>query len=410
MNLSFPPLHSGSPCLFDNLHDTEIDPILRAFQDFAADARPDKVNLSVGMYYNESGTIPVLKAVSAAAQRLLARNAPWGYLMPQGYRALCDAAQALLFPIELRTALGARLVATQTLGGTGAVRMAADLYKSLNPTGQVAISRPTWLNHRAIFHAAGLPVIEYDYYSPAMGKVDIEAMCRSLAQFRPGTLVVVQGCCHNPTGADPTLAEWERVATLLAEHDLIALVDLAYGGFGDGLETDTAPVRILVQKGVRVMTALSFSKSFALYGERVGVLSVIVDTDRQVPQLYHTMTGLSRTTYSTPPSHGAMIIAEVLNDTVLHAQWKAELEEMRQRILGVRKELFNRLAGLAHDFSVIVRQKGLFSYTGFSPRTMMTMKRDFSVHGVEDGRICVAAINAHNIDRVVHAMRQAAAD
>lgn len=385
----------------------ENDPIMLAFQGFAADRRPGKVNLSVGMYYDAAGQIPVLRAVAQAEAALLRRAAPWGYGMGEGLAAFRAAATKLLFGEALLARIGARLATIQTLGGTGALRLGAEMIRERHPGTQVALSRPSWMNHAPIFAAAGLMVTDYEYYDSSTGDVDVMAMQRSLASLPAGSVVVLHGCCHNPTGADLPASAWPAIASLMATRGLVAFLDVAYAGFGDGLAHDLAPARILAEAGVPLLVAMSCSKCFSLYGERVGLLAVLTGSAAEAAGLSEGMTAWTRSVYSTPPAHGAALVAEVLDTPELAAMWRAELEEMRQRIVATRAALVHRLASnaAAHDFTSLTRQKGIFSYTGLDSAQVERLKSDFAVHAVQDGRVCIAAVNQGNLDHVAEALR-----
>ena len=386
------------------------DPILIAFQGFAADPRAEKVNLSVGMYYDAAGRIPVLRAVAEAERTLLRRAAPWGYGMAEGLSTFRAAAAKLLFGEALRERIGPRLATIQTLGGTGALRLGAEMIQARHPGTQVALSRPSWMNHAPLFAAAGLSVTGYDYFDDSTGDVDVGAMQRSLEALPAGSVVVLHGCCHNPTGADLPAAAWPAIAALMAARGLVAFVDIAYAGFGEGLAEDLAPARILAEAGVPLLVAVSFSKCFSLYGERVGLLAVLTEAPAEAAALVESMTAWTRSIYSTPPAHGAALVAEVLDTPELAEMWRAELEEMRSRIIATRAALAHRLASNAavHDFSFLTRQKGIFSYTGLSAAQVERLKRDFAVHAVRDGRICIAAVNSGNLERVAEGLRAVA--
>lgn len=382
-----------------------MDPILLAFQDFMADNRPEKCNLSVGMCYDESGKIPVMRAVAEAQRRIGERSAPWGYLMGEGLSALREQSAQLLFGEALRRDLGARVAVMQTLGGTGAVRLGAEMIGQLWGEAKIAVSRPTWMNHPAIFQAAGRTVVEYDYYDRERGGIQFEALLASLDALDPGTVVVLHGCCHNPTGADLDSEQWEAVADLLVKRRHIAFLDVAYAGFGEGLDADMAPVRLLASKNIPLFIALSFSKSFALYGERVGALAIVANSEKQAHDLTEMLKGITRTSYSTPPAHGALLVSEILSTPELATLWREELESMRVRIAATREALHACLDGGQYDFSMLTRQKGLFSYTGLSPQQIIRMRDEYAVHAVSDGRICIAAINELNFERVARALQ-----
>ena len=392
--------------LFDRLTPQALDPIMAGFQAFGADPRPDKINLGVGMYYDEQGRIPIMAAVAAAETEVAPRIASWGYLQPDGLPALRDATKRMAFGDALVDAMGDRIATVQSLGGTGALKLGADVIHRVAPGSTVALSRPTWGNHPSIFQGAGLDTIEYPYFDPATGGVDWPGMREAIAAMPPGTVVLLHACCHNPTGADITPGQWQELATIIQRQRLVPFLDMAYAGFADGLEQDSAPARLLAQAGVPLFVATSFSKSFALYGERVGALSVVAKDARQSKLVLDQMKVAIRTNYSTPPTHGAMLVATILNDPALRAQWEAELERMRQRIRRMREGLVERLVGNnRQDFSRFVEQKGLFSYSGLSEPQMARLQAEFGIYAVSDGRLCMSALTEHTLDRVADGIR-----
>ncbi len=392
--------------LFDGLTPSPLDPIMQGFQEFTADPRPGKINLGVGMYYDEAGRIPILDVVQAAEQRLAGTVNTWSYLVPDGLPALREAAKRLVFGDALVESDGARIVTVQSLGGTGALKLGADVISRLAPGSTVAISRPTWGNHPSIFGGAGLAVIEYPYFDAATGGVDWPGMRDAVAEMAPGTVLLLHACCHNPTGADIDAAQWAELAGLIAERKLIAFLDMAYAGFAEGLEEDSEPARLLARAGVSLFVATSFSKSFGLYGERIGALSVVAADAAQAKLVGEQVKIAIRTNYSTPPTHGALLVSTILTDTALRAQWVAELGEMRQRIKRMRHGLVARLAGNnVRDFSHFETQRGLFSYSGLSEPQMDRLKGEFGIYGVSDGRLCMAALTEASLDRVAAGMR-----
>ncbi len=392
--------------LFDALQPEAMDPIMAGFQEFGADKRADKINLGVGMYYDEDGRIPILRVVDAAEQRLAGRVASWGYLQPDGLPALREAAKRLVFGDAQVDSMGDRIATVQSLGGTGALKLGADVIRRIAPDSTVAMSRPTWGNHPSIFAGAGLRVSEYPYFDPATGGVDGTAMRGAVAAMAPGTVLLLHACCHNPTGADLSAEDWRMLARLIRERRLVPFLDMAYAGFAEGLEADSQPARLLAELGVPVFVATSFSKSFALYGERIGALSIVAADAKQAGLVLEQVKIAIRTNYSTPPSHGALLVSTILGDTALHAQWTAELDGMRQRIRRMREGLAARLSGNnALDFGRLVRQKGLFSYSGLSAAQMARLKEEFAIYGVSDGRLCMAALTERTLDRVAAGIR-----
>jgi aromatic-amino-acid transaminase len=392
--------------LFDGLKPSPLDPIMAGFQEFTADPRPGKINLGVGMYYDEQGRIPILDAVQVAETRLASSIKSWTYLVPDGLPALREAAKRLAFGDAIADSEGARIVTVQSLGGTGALKLGADVISRLAPGSTIAISRPTWGNHPSIFAGAGLKVVEYPYFDEATGGVDWPGMRDAVAAMPEGTVLLLHACCHNPTGADIDAGQWTELVGLIAERKLIPFLDMAYAGFADGLEEDSAPARLLAKAGVPLFVATSFSKSFALYGERVGALSVVAADAAQAKLVGEQVKIAVRTNYSTPPTHGAMLVSTILNDPALRAQWVAELAEMRQRIKRMREGLVERLKGNnSQDFSRFITQRGLFSYSGLSSEQMERLKGEFGIYGVNDGRLCMAALTENSLDRVAEGMR-----
>ena len=395
--------------MFDALTPQPLDPIMAGFAEFAVDVRTDKVNLGVGMYYDEEGRIPVLDVVKAAEAIVMPKITSWGYMQPEGMPALREAAKRLVFGDAMVEAEGARIVTVQSLGGTGALKLGADVIARVALGSVVAMSRPTWGNHPSIFAGAGLRVTEYPYFDAATGGVDWLGMRDALTGMAPGTVVLLHACCHNPTGADLTAANWNEVAGIVRARGLVPFLDMAYAGFAEGLEADSAPARLLAGCGVPLFVATSFSKSFALYGERVGALSVVAADAAQGKLVLDQLKVAVRTNYSTPPSHGAMLVATILNDPALRVQWEAELETMRQRIRRMREGLVARLAGNnTRDFGRFVTQKGLFSYSGLGEAQMARLKGEFGIYGVSDGRLCMSALTERTLDRVAEGIRAVA--
>ena len=392
--------------LFDALKPEALDPIMAGFQAFGADPRPDKINLGVGMYYDEAGRIPILDVVAHAERDLATRVVSWGYVLPDGMLALRHAAQRLVFGEALAASDGARITTVQSLGGTGALKLGADMIHRMAPGSTVALSRPTWGNHPSIFQGAGLRTVEYPYFDAQSGGVDWPAMRSAVAAMTPGTVLLLHACCHNPTGADLSAGQWRDLVGLIQDRGLVPFLDMAYAGFAEGLEEDSQPARLLAVAGVPLFVATSFSKSFALYGERVGALSIVAADAAQAALVLDQAKVAIRTNYSSPPSHGALLVAAILNDPALRAQWMDELEAMRQRIRRMREGLVARLAGNnAQDFSRFLLQKGLFSYSGLRAAQMDRLKTEFGIYGVSDGRLCMAALTERTLDRVADGIR-----
>ena len=392
--------------LFDAVEMAPRDPILGLNEQFAADARPGKVNLGVGVYFDAQGKLPLLQCVSRAEQALMASAKPRGYLPIDGMPTYDKAVQRLVFGTDAPVVASGRVATVQALGGTGGLKIGADFLHRLNPGARALISDPSWENHRALFSQAGFEVGTYPYYDATTRGVKFDAMLQCLREAAPGTVVVLHACCHNPTGCDLNPTQWAQVVEAVRERGLIAFLDMAYQGFGDGIAEDGAVVAQFVASGVDFLVATSFSKSFSLYGERVGALSVVcndaAETGRVLSQLKVTI----RTNYSNPPTHGAQVVATVLDSPELRAQWEAELAGMRQRIRQMRQALADGLAaaGVRQDLAYITRQKGMFSYSGLNREQMHRLREEFGVYGVDSGRICVAALNEANLPVVVRAI------
>lgn len=394
--------------VFGNIRTSALDPVVVSFEAFLADSRETKINLGVGMYYDDSGAIPLMQAV-ARADRILAENPkPWGYVPVEGLSDFRKYAQQLVFGRESAVLADDRVVSLQTVGGTGAIRLGADLLHELLPGANVTVSNPSWPNHPPVFEASGFKVVAYPYYDAAReGGLDFPGMLYALEQYAPGTIVVLHACCHNPTGVDLEPAQWARIGKVLQRRSLVPFIDLAYQGFGVGIEEDAYPVRLLAEMGLPVFVAVSFSKSFALYGERVGMLSVVVGSGAVGKRLLGQIKNIVRTHYSTPATHGAAIVGLILSTPELEALWRDELDGMRRRIATMREGLVERLrAGNSHDFSPINAQRGLFSYSGLTPAQVESLKIDHAIYALETGRICVAAVNSGNVDRIADAIRR----
>ncbi|TSE20555.1 Aromatic-amino-acid aminotransferase [Tepidimonas alkaliphilus] len=382
------------------------DPILGLNEQFAADPRPEKVNLGVGVYYDDDGKLPLLQCVRQAEARLMEKPAPRGYLPIDGMPAYDNAVKALVFGADSDVVRSGRVATVQALGGTGGLKIGADFLKKLNPAAKVLISDPSWENHRALFANAGFAVDTYAYYDAAARGVNVEGMLASLRAAAPGTIVVLHACCHNPTGYDLTPGQWDAVVAVVKERGLVPFLDMAYQGFGHGIAEDGAAVRKFVEAGLDVFVATSFSKSFSLYGERVGALSVVCASKDEAERVLSQLKIVVRTNYSNPPTHGAAVVATVLNTPELRALWEQELAGMRTRIKAMREQLVQGLkeAGVAQDMSFITRQIGMFSYSGLTKEQMQRLRSEFGVYGTDTGRMCVAALNSRNIGYVCRAI------
>ena len=385
------------------------DPILGLNEQFNADTNPAKVNLGVGVYTDENGKLPLLACVKAAEEQLLAAARTRGYLPIDGFAAYDKAVQRLVFGAfaEGTAALAAGRVATvQALGGTGGLKVGADFLKRVNPNATVLISDPSWENHRALFTNAGFTVGTYPYYDADKKGVNFDAMLACLNAAEAGTIIVLHACCHNPTGYDITSAQWEQVIAAVKARGLVAFLDMAYQGFGDGIAEDGAVIGQFVAAGLDFFVSTSFSKSFSLYGERVGALSVVCESKEETARVLSQLKIVIRTNYSNPPTHGAQVVATVLNTPALRAQWEEELAGMRNRIKAMRVALVEKLkaAGVTADIDFITTQRGMFSYSGLTKLQMERLRGEFGVYGVDSGRICVAALNEKNIGYVAESI------
>ncbi|MEC4167427.1 amino acid aminotransferase [Pseudomonas sp. MS-1(2024)] len=394
--------------LFSAVEMAPRDPILGLNEAFNADTRTSKVNLGVGVYCNEEGRIPLLRAVVEAETIRVAQHASRGYLPIDGITAYDQAVQKLLFGADSPLLAAGRVITTQAVGGTGALKIGADFLKQLQPNAVVAISDPSWENHRALFETAGFPVQNYRYYDAASHDVNRAGMLEDLNALPAGSIVVLHACCHNPTGVDLTPADWQNVLDVVKTKGLIPFLDMAYQGFGDGIDEDAAAVRLFAESGLSFFVSSSFSKSFSLYGERVGALSIITESADESARVLSQVKRVIRTNYSNPPTHGATIAAAVLNSPELRAMWEEELAEMRLRIRGMRLQMVELLSKKApgHDFSFVARQRGMFSYSGLTVEQVTRLRTEFGIYALDTGRICVASLNQRNIEAVTDAIVQ----
>ena len=391
---------------FANVEQVPGDPILGLTEAYNADSRPNKVNLGVGIYYDENGRIPLLRAVQKIEQQLALDAKPRGYLPIDGLAAYDKATQELLFGAESALVASGRVATSQTVGGSGALRVGADLLKKLLPTSTIAISNPSWENHRAVFGAAGFEVVDYTYFDAASHGLNFDGMLADLAKLEPGTVVLLHACCHNPTGADLSREQWKQLAGLLKERNLFPFVDIAYQGFDKGIEADAYAVRLLAAEGIDTyVVASSYSKSFSLYGERVGALSVVSATAAEAKAVQSKVKRIIRTIYYSPSTHGDALVAGVLTSPELRDVWEQELTEMRERIHALRAGLVAKLAALgAPEFEFIQRQAGMFSYSGLTKSQVDRLRDEFAIYAVGTGRICVAALSQRNLDYVAQAV------
>lgn len=382
------------------------DPILGLTEGFNAETNPKKVNLGVGVYYGDDGKIPLLAAVKAAEKARLETMPPRGYQPIEGTPSYNGAVQKLLFGDASPLLAEGRVVTAQCLGGTGALKVGADYLKRLVPESKVYISDPSWENHRQLFEAAGFQVEDYPYYDAATRGVNFAGMKAALLGLPAKSVVVLHACCHNPTGADLTTAQWQDVVAAVKERNLIAFIDMAYQGFADGIEPDAVALKLFAESGLQFFVSSSFSKSFSLYGERVGALSVVTASKDESARVLSQVKRVIRTNYSNPPTHGGAVVAAVLSSPELRKMWEDELSGMRDRIRAMRVGLVDKLKarGVAQDFSFVVQQRGMFSYTGLTAAQVERMKTEFGIYAVGTGRICLAALNNKNIDYVADAI------
>ena len=392
--------------LFQDIPLAPRDPILGVSESFNADSRAGKVNLGVGVYYDDQGRIPLLQSVHRAETLLEQAAAPRGYLPIDGIPGYVKAVQALVFGAASPALAEGRVVTAQTLGGTGALRIAADFLKRFNADAEVWISDPSWENHRTLFEAAGFKVNTYPYYDPVTRGLDFAAMTAALEALPARSIVVLHVCCHNPTGADLSPAQWARVIGIVQARGLMPILDLAYQGFAAGLDADAEPVRRFADAGMPFLVANSFSKNFSLYGERVGALSLVTGNADEAARVLSQVKRVIRSNYSNPPTHGARVIETVLGSPELRALWERELGEMRDRIKTMRQALVTHVqaAGQNVDFGFVLRQNGMFSYSGLTSDDVAKLATDHGIYAVDSGRICVAALNTGNVERVAAAV------
>ncbi|HLA35423.1 MAG TPA: amino acid aminotransferase [Rhodocyclaceae bacterium] len=382
------------------------DPILGLTEGFNADTRATKVNLGVGVYYDDNGRIPLLAAVKAAETVRLEAQPARGYQPIEGLAAYNQAVQKLVFGADSALLADGRVVTIEALGGTGALKVGADFLKRYYPQSKVYISDPSWENHRALFESAGFTVATYPYYDATTRGVNFAAMIAGLAELPMHSIVVLHACCHNPTGADLSAEQWDKVVDAIRARDLIPFIDMAYQGFADGIDADAVAIKSFVAADLQFLVSSSFSKSFSLYGERVGALSVVAHNREEAARLLSQVKRVIRTNYSNPPTHGGAIVAAVLANAELRQQWETELAGMRDRIRAMRYALVDKLKaqGVAQDFGFIAQQRGMFSYTGLTADQVEKLRADYGIYAVGTGRICLAALNNRNIDYVAAAI------
>jgi aromatic-amino-acid transaminase len=382
------------------------DPILGVTETYNADTNPNKVNLGVGVYTDDGGKVPVLQCVRQAEQELAAGAQPRNYLPIDGLQAYDRAVQQLVFGAGSPAVMSGRIVTVQTLGGTGGLKVGADLLRRIDPAAQLWISDPSWENHRAVFEYAGFRVNTYPYYDARTHGVAFDSMLAALDKLPARSVVVLHACCHNPTGIDLAPEQWERVIEKVNARELVPFLDMAYQGFAESLDDDAFAVRRFTELCPVVFVANSFSKSLSLYGERVGALSVVADDSQAAARVLSQLKRVIRTNYSNPPTHGAQSVTKVLTTPELRTLWEKELGQMRDRIKTMRRELVDKIRDIRSDFdfSFVVRQRGMFSYSGLTPAQVKRLREEFSIYAIDSGRICVAALNTRNVDYVARAV------
>jgi aromatic-amino-acid transaminase len=392
--------------LFAAIEMAPRDPILGITEAFNADQHPEKTNLGVGVYYDDNGKVPLLACVQKAESLIMEKLAPRTYLPIEGLAAYDKAVQELVFGANSEVVTSKRAITAQAIGGTGALKLGADFLKRFSPNAQVYISDPSWENHRALFESAGFVVNNYPYYDTTTKGVNFDGMLASLKSMPAGSIVLLHACCHNPTGADLTDQQWAQVIQVVTQRGLVPFLDMAYQGFGDGITEDGKVVGMFAAAGGPLFVSNSFSKSFSLYGERVGALSIVAANAEEAARLMSQLKRVIRTNYSNPPMHGGQVVAMALATPELRKLWEEELAGMRVRIKAMRQALVDKLKAKApqHNFDFVIQQRGMFSYSGLTKAQVERLKTEFSIYAVDTGRICVAALNSRNIDRVVDAI------
>ncbi len=382
------------------------DPILGVTEAFNQDTNPRKVNLGVGVYTDENGKVPLLECVRQAEAKLAQIPSPRSYLPIDGLVVYDRHVQALVFGASSTAVTEGRTVTVQALGGTGGLRIGADFLARFSPDSEVWISDPSWENHRALFEAAGFTVRNYPYYDAATRGVNFTGLIDALNSAKPGTVIVLHACCHNPSGVDLSTEQWDQVIEVIGQRDLIPFLDLAYQGFSNTIDDDGAVIRRFAETRRPLLVSNSFSKSFSLYGERVGAFSLVTANKEDAQRALSQLKRIVRTNYSNPPAHGAQVVAAILGSDDLRGMWESELAGMRDRIKRMRTLFVEKLqvAAPGHDFSFVARQNGMFSFSGLNKAQVERMRAEFSVYAVDSGRICVAAMNEKNIDAIVTAI------
>lgn len=392
--------------MFDAVEKAPPDAILGLSEAFHRDSNPDKINLTVGVYQNESGVTPILETVKAAERKMIESESSKGYLPIPGAGDFTSAVQRLLFGPDHDVVRRQRAFTAHTPGGTGALRVAGDFLKQSFPDSSIWLSDPTWPNHAGIFTAAGVPVKKYPYLDAAAHALDFDALMSAVRRIPAGDVVLLHGCCHNPTGVDPTVEQWQAIAEAVAQQGVVPLLDFAYQGFADGVQEDAVGLRTLCQTGSELLVCSSFSKNFGLYRERVGALTVVTEDAEAAARVGSQVKVRIRTNYSNPPSHGGSIVATVLGDPQLSEQWLREVAAMRDRINGMRSLFVQSMEeqGVDRDFSFISRQRGMFSFSGLTREQVERLRDEHSIYIVGSGRINVAGITTANVERICRAI------
>ena len=392
--------------MFSHVEPFAGDPILSLNEDFQKDPRPHKINLSIGIYFDDVGRIPVLESVQRAEAKLLAAGGAKPYLPIEGAANFRSAVQALLFGADHEAVTSGRIATIQSVGSSGGLKVGADFIARWFPGSGVWVSDPTWDNHRSMFEGAGIAVQTYPYYDAKTGGVRFADMLAALDQLPAKSIVLLHACCHNPTGVDLTRAQWDELVPLLKRRQLIPYLDLAYQGFGDGIAEDAYAIRAIAAAGLSAFVANSFSKSMSVYGERAGALSVVCPDAAQAALVLGQLKFTVRRNYSSPPIHGGQIVARVLTDPELRPLWESELAAMRTRMLAMRKQLHGVLSAKlpGRDFGYFLSQRGMFSYTGLSAAQVDRLREEFAVYLIRSGRLCVAGLNTGNVEATAQAI------
>jgi len=394
--------------MFEKLQMAPADPILGLTEAFKADANPEKINLSVGVYADQTGSTPIFTSVKAAERKILEQETTKGYLPMTGSREYGAAVQQLLFGQDSEIITSKRAVTAQTPGGTGGLRVAGDFLKKVRPDARIHLSDPTWANHKGIFSDAGLQIASYPYYDSNNKCLDFPSLIEAIGRIPQGNIILLHGSCHNPTGMDPTIEQWQQIAEIVARQKLLPMIDFAYQGFADQIDQDAAGLRLFCQSGAEALICSSFSKNFGLYRERTGALTLVCNSADTAQKVLSHIKLVIRRNYSNPPSHGAAIVTTILNDPALRTEWENEVADIRSRIRQMRKLFVETLKakGVTQDFSFIVEQNGMFSFSGLNKDQVETLRKRYSIYIVNSGRINVAGMTSDNMDRLCSAIAE----